>query len=272
MSGASDTLDVNPDAHIIFYTNTVDDGVSHGFVSLNQKVNDDFGIGGPPPACDTPTSLSSPPPLSHSSLISEVPARTPGVLQAVLGFHPATATGSAGTPSTSAATAGARDSSSWRGGAWTRTGATASADLKKEGDDITEGGLGIGQGRNTEGNGDSAEGTVASVGVGSGRGSGGRTVTTVAHDRMERQRLACAPAAALADMQPVATFSVTRNNNTTTASEFARPRGASGHGHARVAGLHSSNSNTTAPANPVISFFGPGNPQWSASNEHVDSY
>ncbi|KAH8104474.1 hypothetical protein DFH11DRAFT_1883293 [Phellopilus nigrolimitatus] len=335
-----------------------------------------------------------------------------------LSFHPATATGSAGMPSTSATAAGARDSSSWRGGAWTRTGttasvhsaATASADLKKdgffkaltgrgkekekaiaissvlnpplptspsssasprmtnvfslverftfrpsptesslptpppflppeiqywagvimrnacrkdesrggirqcanmlcgkwesfprefakcrrcrkakycgkecqscawseghrfwcsarEGDDIAESGSVVGQGQNTEGDGDSAEGAVASVGAGSGSGSGGRTVSTVAHDRVERrlardrehQRLAFAAAASIAGMQPAAHFSVARNNGTTTASEFARPRGASEHGHARVPGLPSASSNTIAPANPVTSFFGPGN-------------
>ncbi|KAH8112518.1 hypothetical protein DFH11DRAFT_1879273 [Phellopilus nigrolimitatus] len=123
----------------------------------------------------------------------------------------------------------------------------------REGDDIAEGRSGVGQ----EGDGDSAEGAVVSVDVGSGSGAGGRTVSTVAHDMVERrlawdrecQRLASAAAAALAGMQPVARFSVTRNNGKTTASEFARPRGASGHGHARVAGLPSASSNTIAPAN-----------------------
>ncbi|KAH8105691.1 hypothetical protein DFH11DRAFT_1833931 [Phellopilus nigrolimitatus] len=52
-------------------------------------------------------------------------------------------------------------------------------------------------------------------------------------------------AAARAVMQPVAHFSVARNNGTTTLSEFARLRGASGHGHARVADLPSANSTTS---------------------------
>ncbi|KAH8103715.1 hypothetical protein DFH11DRAFT_1884036 [Phellopilus nigrolimitatus] len=264
-----------------------------------------------------------------------------------LSFHPATATGSAGTPSTSATAAGARDSSSWRGGAWTRTGttasahsaATASADLKKdgffkaltgrgkekekaitissglnppsptspsssasprmtnvfslverftfrpsptesslptpppflppeiqywagvimrnacrkdesrggirqcanmlcgkwesfparEGDDIAEGAPGVGQGQKAEGDGDSTEGAVASIGVGSGSGSGGRTVSTIAHDRVERrlardrerQRLASAAAASLAGMQPAAHFLVARNNGTPANSAIA---------------------------------------------------
>ncbi|KAH8103671.1 hypothetical protein DFH11DRAFT_259577 [Phellopilus nigrolimitatus] len=102
---------------------------------------------------------------------------------------------SAGTPSTSAMPVGARGNSNWRGDARARIGAaanahsaaTASADLKKEGDDITGGGSGVGQGQNAEGDDDIAEGAIASAGVGFGSGSRGHTASTVAHDRVERR-------------------------------------------------------------------------------------
>ncbi|KAH8104423.1 hypothetical protein DFH11DRAFT_1733783 [Phellopilus nigrolimitatus] len=235
--------------------------------------------------------------------------------------------GNSGMPSTSATTAGTRDSSSWRGGTWTRTSASANAhstamssvDLKTDGffkaltghGKEKEKAAAITSGLNltsptspsssasprmpnvfslverstfrpspTESSSPTpppflppkynigrAEGAVASVGVGSGSGSVERTVSTVAHDRVERrltrdrerQRLVSAAAAALVGVRPVAHTSATRDNGTTTASEFARPRGASGHGHARVASLHGANTNTIALANHVTLFFGPGN-------------
>ncbi|KAH8115509.1 hypothetical protein DFH11DRAFT_1834177 [Phellopilus nigrolimitatus] len=58
-------------------------------------------------------------------------------------------------------------------------------------------------------------------------------------------------------MQPVAHFSVARNNGTMTVSEFTRLRGVSGHGHSRVTGLPSANSYPTAPANPHAAAAGP---------------
>ncbi|KAH8105685.1 hypothetical protein DFH11DRAFT_1882871 [Phellopilus nigrolimitatus] len=45
MAGASDTLDVDLDAHIIINTNTADDGVSDGIVALDKNVNDDLAMG-----------------------------------------------------------------------------------------------------------------------------------------------------------------------------------------------------------------------------------
>lgn len=51
MSGASDTLNVDLDAHIIINTNAADDGVSDGTVALDQKVNDDLTMGPPGASC-----------------------------------------------------------------------------------------------------------------------------------------------------------------------------------------------------------------------------
>ncbi|KAH8108587.1 hypothetical protein DFH11DRAFT_1632064, partial [Phellopilus nigrolimitatus] len=41
LAGASETVDVDLDAHIIINTNAADDGVSDGIVVLDQNVNDD---------------------------------------------------------------------------------------------------------------------------------------------------------------------------------------------------------------------------------------
>ncbi|KAH8119694.1 hypothetical protein DFH11DRAFT_1874468 [Phellopilus nigrolimitatus] len=185
----------------------------------------------------------------YHSVEETVPARTPGVSQAALSFHPATATGSAGTPTGATANA--------------HSAATASADFK-EGGDLTEGGSGVGQGQNVESDGDSAEGVVASVGVGNGRGSGGLTVSTVGHVRVGRWSAGIESASdlhlqPLPLLRPSNLLHISRLLGAMTTSEFARPRGASEHGHGRVAGLPSANSNTTAPANHVTSFFGPGN-------------
>ncbi|KAH8119695.1 hypothetical protein DFH11DRAFT_1566470 [Phellopilus nigrolimitatus] len=45
MAGASDTLDVDLDAHIIDNANPVDGGVFDGIVALDQNVNDDLAMG-----------------------------------------------------------------------------------------------------------------------------------------------------------------------------------------------------------------------------------
>ncbi|KAH8104375.1 hypothetical protein DFH11DRAFT_1648104 [Phellopilus nigrolimitatus] len=50
VAGASDTLDVDLDAHIIINTSAVDDGVSDGTVAFEQNVNDDLALGAPPGA------------------------------------------------------------------------------------------------------------------------------------------------------------------------------------------------------------------------------
>lgn len=50
VTGASDALDVDLDAHIIINTNVADDGVADGIVALEQNVNDDLAMGAPPGA------------------------------------------------------------------------------------------------------------------------------------------------------------------------------------------------------------------------------
>ncbi|KAH8115557.1 hypothetical protein DFH11DRAFT_1742607 [Phellopilus nigrolimitatus] len=45
MAGASDTPDIDLDAHIIINTNAADDSVSDGIVALDQNVNDDLAMG-----------------------------------------------------------------------------------------------------------------------------------------------------------------------------------------------------------------------------------
>ncbi|KAH8111243.1 hypothetical protein DFH11DRAFT_652205 [Phellopilus nigrolimitatus] len=195
VSGASDTLDVVLDAHIIINTNAVDDGVSHEFMALDQNVNDDLAMGAPPGAPGaidaTPFTRTNTLPLYTRYMTREHHRHH--------GHAPANA---------------CRDAHRRR---------------------RRECGSGVGQGQNSEGDDDSAEGAGASIGVGIGSRSGGRMVSTVAHDKVERRlalvrerhRLAFAAAAALASTQTVARFSVARKNGTTTASEFARPRGAS---------------------------------------------
>ncbi|KAH8111250.1 hypothetical protein DFH11DRAFT_1794287 [Phellopilus nigrolimitatus] len=50
MAGASDTVYVDLDTHIIINTNTVDDGVFDGIVALDENVNDGLAMGAPPGA------------------------------------------------------------------------------------------------------------------------------------------------------------------------------------------------------------------------------
>ncbi|KAH8104461.1 hypothetical protein DFH11DRAFT_1647126 [Phellopilus nigrolimitatus] len=45
MAGASDTVVIDLDAHIIINTNAADEGMSDGIVVLDQNVNDDLEMG-----------------------------------------------------------------------------------------------------------------------------------------------------------------------------------------------------------------------------------
>ncbi|KAH8115543.1 hypothetical protein DFH11DRAFT_1725784 [Phellopilus nigrolimitatus] len=144
--------------------------------------------------------------------------------------------------------------------------ATVSADREKEGDDVSEGVSGVGQGQNTEGD----RVRILKATTTTARKSRMTGAAPVGAGYKQRQRLASAAPAVLAGMQPVAYFSVSRNNG--TPSLQLREEQAGGHGHARVAGLPNANSNPTAPANPVTSFFGPGNTRRGSCRTIIDNY